>query len=50
MVYYLDKYFGDCYDTAMIITVADIYKEKSERYIESYKDEDYGQITLARKS
>ena len=45
-----DPDFGDCYDTAMIITVADIYKEKKERYIDSYNDEDYGQITLARKS
>ena len=45
-----DPDFGDCYDTAMIITVADIYKEKRERYIESFENEDYGQITLARKS
>ena len=31
-----DPDFGDCYDTAMIITIADIYQEKRERYIESY--------------
>ena len=31
-----DPDFGDCYDTAMIITIADIYKEKRERYIDSY--------------
>ena len=29
----LDPDFGDCYDTAMMITVADIYKEKFSRYI-----------------
>lgn len=29
-----DPDFGDCYDTAMMITVADIYKEKFSRYIE----------------
>ena len=28
-----DPDFGDCYDTAMMITVADIYKEKFSRYI-----------------
>ena len=32
-----DPDFGDCYDTAMMITIDDIYKEKRERYIESYK-------------
>ena len=32
----LDPDFGDCYDTAMIITIADIYQEKRERYIDSY--------------
>lgn len=31
-----DKDFGDVYDTAMIITIADIYPAKKERYIESY--------------
>jgi len=31
-----DPDFGDCYDTAMMITIADIYPEKYERYIESY--------------
>jgi hypothetical protein len=31
-----DPDFGDCYDTAMIITIDDIYQEKRERYIESY--------------
>ena len=31
-----DPDFGDCYDTAMLITVADIYKEKYDRYIGSY--------------
>jgi hypothetical protein len=31
-----DPDFGDCYDTAMIITIADIYKEKYDRYIASY--------------
>ena len=29
-----DPDFGDCYDTAMMITVADIYPEKFSRYIE----------------
>jgi hypothetical protein len=29
----LDPDFGDCYDTGMMITVADIYKEKFSRYI-----------------
>ena len=28
-----DPDFGDCYDTAMMITIADIYEEKSSRYI-----------------
>jgi hypothetical protein len=28
-----DPDFGDCYDTAMMITIADIYKEKFSRYI-----------------
>jgi len=31
-----DPDFGDCYDTAMMITIADIYPEKYERYIASY--------------
>jgi hypothetical protein len=31
-----DPDFGDCYDTAMIITIADIYEPKYKRYIESY--------------
>lgn len=31
-----DPDFGDCYDTAMMITIADIYPEKYERYIDSY--------------
>lgn len=32
-----DPDFGDCYDTAMMITIADIYPDKYERYIESYE-------------
>jgi hypothetical protein len=32
-----DPDFGDCYDTAMMITIADIYQEKAERYIDSYE-------------
>jgi hypothetical protein len=31
-----DPDFGDCYDTAMIITINDIYEPKKKRYIESY--------------
>lgn len=31
-----DPDFGDCYDTAMLITISDIYKEKYDRYIDSY--------------
>lgn len=31
-----DPDFGDCYDTAMLITIADIYQEKYDRYIDSY--------------
>lgn len=31
-----DPDFGDCYDTAMMITIADIYPEKRERYIDSF--------------
>ena len=34
-----DPDFGDCYDTAMLITVADIYDDKFSRYIDSYSDE-----------
>ena len=34
-----DPDFGDCYDTAMLITVADIYQEKYDRYIASYHDQ-----------
>ena len=34
-----DPDFGDCYDTAMLITVADIYKEKYDRYIASYHNQ-----------
>ena len=34
-----DPDFGDCYDTAMLITVADIYKEKYDRYITSYHNQ-----------
>ena len=30
-----DPDFGDCYDTAMMITISDIYREKYERYIDS---------------
>ena len=36
----LDPDFGDCYDTAMMITIADIYQEKSDRYISSYEEEE----------
>lgn len=35
-----DPDFGDCYDTAMLITVDDIYQEKFSRYIDSYTDND----------
>lgn len=35
-----DPDFGDCYDTAMLITVGDIYHDKFSRYIESYVEED----------
>jgi hypothetical protein len=35
-----DPDFGDCYDTAMIITLADVYEDKVERYIRSYNPED----------
>ena len=31
-----DPDFGDCYDTAMIITIADVYKDKYDRYIASF--------------
>ena len=31
-----DPDFGDCYDTAMIITIADIYKDTYDRYIASF--------------
>ena len=34
-----DPDFGDCYDTAMLITVSDIYDDKFSRYIDSYSDE-----------
>ena len=34
-----DPDFGDCYDTAMLITVADIYQEKYDRYIGSYHNQ-----------
>ena len=34
-----DPDFGDCYDTAMLITVADIYQEKYDRYIASYNNQ-----------
>lgn len=34
-----DPDFGDCYDTAMLITVGDIYSDKFSRYIDSYSDE-----------
>ena len=34
-----DPDFGDCYDTAMIITINDIYEPKKKRYIESYFDQ-----------
>ena len=33
----VDPDFGDCYDTAMIITAADIYPDKYKRYVESYE-------------
>ena len=32
-----DPDFGDCYDTAMIITAKDIYPDKYKRYMESYE-------------
>ena len=32
-----DPDFGDCYDTAMMITIADLYPEKRSRYIDSYE-------------
>ena len=35
-----DPDFGDCYDTAMMITVSDIYKEKFDRYIGSFDNEE----------
>ena len=31
-----DPDFGDCYDTAMMITLDDIYPEKRQRYIDSF--------------
>ena len=31
-----DPDFGDCYDTAMIITIDDIYQDKKDRYINSF--------------
>lgn len=34
-----DPDFGDCYDTAMLITVADVYKEKYDRYIASFLED-----------
>lgn len=34
-----DPSFGDVYDTAMIITLADVYEKKWKRYVESYKKE-----------
>jgi hypothetical protein len=34
-----DPDFGDCYDTAMLITIADIYQEKYDRYIGSYHNQ-----------
>jgi hypothetical protein len=33
-----DPDFGDCYDTAMMITISDIYQEKHERYIDSAQE------------
>ena len=33
-----DPDFGDCYDTAMMITVKDMYPEKYNRYIGSFDD------------
>lgn len=33
----LDKDFGDVYDTAMMITIADVYPAKLERYVHSFK-------------
>lgn len=32
----LDKDFGDVYDTAMMITIADVYPAKMERYVKSF--------------
>lgn len=32
-----DKDFGDVYDTAMMITIADVYPAKIERYVEPYR-------------
>jgi hypothetical protein len=34
-----DPDFGDCYDTAMMITIADLYEAKVQRYIDSYFEE-----------
>ncbi len=34
-----DPSFGDVYDTAMIITLADVYENKWKRYVESYRNE-----------
>lgn len=31
-----DPDFGDCYDTAMMITIDDIYQEKKDRYIKTF--------------
>ena len=36
-----DPDFGDCYDTAMIITLADIYQDKYDRYVNSYFEQEY---------
>lgn len=33
----LDPDFGDVYDTAMIITLADVYENKRKRYIDSFE-------------
>ena len=35
-----DPDFGDCYDTGMMITIADIYEDKFSRYIGSYNNDE----------
>lgn len=45
----LNPYFGDVEETGIMVTIADIYKEKSERHVASYRTEKNSNRAISHK-